>query len=170
MQVRVSFKIEGGASASLSEMEGQIQQAGRAAMHQAMKQAIRQKEEQQKECPACGSEQIQTRGTKRRVLLTSFGRVEVPLKRVWCQVCGHRFRPAEGCLAEVKGHKITPDLRELAALVGSSWPYETAAGVLKQLSGVQLSDERLRQITTEQGDAAAKEQREQARAACCERR
>lgn len=65
-------------------------------------------------------------------------------------------------MAEVKGHNITPELRDLAALVGSSWPYETAAGVLKRLSGVQVSDERLRQITNEQGRAVAQAQREQA--------
>lgn len=162
MQVIVSFKIEVGASASLSEMERQIQEAGREAMKEALKQAIRQQEEQQKGCPACGSERVQTRGTKQRVLLTRFGRVEVPLKRVRCQACRHRFRPAEGCLAEMKGHNVTPELRELAALVGSSWPYESAAGVLKRLSGVQLSDERLRQLTNQQGSALAKQQREQA--------
>ncbi len=88
--------------------------------------------------------------------------MEVPLKRLRCQQCGQRFRPADPCLAEVQGHNITQDLHELAALVGSSWPYETAAGVLKQLSGVQLSDERLRQLTNEQGSAVAKQQHEQA--------
>ena len=66
--------------------------------------------------------------------MTRFGRVEVPLKRLRCQVCCQLFRPAERCWAEVKGHNVTPDLRELAALVGSSWPYETAAGVLKRRS------------------------------------
>src|SRR5579863_9483444 len=162
MQVIVSFKIEVGASASLSELEGSIREAGREAMKEALKHSIGQREGQETSCPACGSEHCQTRGTKQRVLLTSFGRVEVPLKRLRCQECGHRFRPAEGCLAEVKGHNVTPDLRELAALVGSSWPYETATGVLKRLSGVQLCDERLRQITNEQGSAVAKEQREQA--------
>lgn len=63
-------------------------------------------------------------------------------------------------MAEIKGHTVTSDLRELAALVGSSWPYETAAGVLKQLSGVHLSDERLRPLTNEQGSLLAQQQRE----------
>jgi hypothetical protein len=53
-------------------------------------------------------------------------------------------------------------LRKLAALVGSSWPYETAARVLNQLSGVQLSDERLRQLTNEQGSLLAKQQHSEA--------
>ncbi len=158
MYVTVSLKIEIAASASLSDMESQIQQAGREGMKEALKQTIHQSEEQEKTCPQCGSERVQTQGTKRRVLLTRFGRVEVPLRRLRCQQCGHLFRPAERCLAEVKGHNITPDLRELAARAGSSWPYETAAGVLKQLSGVHLSDERLRQLTNEQGSLLAKQQ------------
>lgn len=162
MHVTVSLKIELDATASLSQMEQQIGEAGRAAMKEALEQAIHQHEEQHKRCRQCGSEQVQTQGTKRRVLLTSFGRVEMPLKRLRCRQCAHLFRPAEHCLAEVQGHNVTPDLREFAALVGSSWPYETAAGVLKRLSGVQLSDERLRQLTNEQGSARAKQQQSEA--------
>ncbi len=162
MYVTVSLKIEIEASASLGELEVQIQQAGREVMKAGLKQALRHIEEQEKTCPHCGSEQVQTQGTKRRVLLTSFGRVEVPLRRLRCQHCGQVFRPAERCLSAVKGHNVTADLRELAALVGSSWPYETAAGVLKRLSGVQLSAERLRQLTNEQGSSLAKQQQSEA--------
>src|SRR5579859_1929593 len=162
MYMTVSLKIELDATASLAQMEQQTQEAGRAAMKEALKQAIGQHEEQSSRCPACGSEQVHSRGTKRRVLLTSFGRVEVPLKRLRCRQCGQRFRPADPCLAQVQGHNITEDLRDLAALVGSSWPYETAAVVLKRLSGVQLSAERLRQLTNVQGSALAKQQQHEA--------
>jgi hypothetical protein len=162
MYVTVSLKLEINASASLSDMERQIQQAGREVMKEGLKQAIRQSEEQEKRCPHCGSERVHMQGTKRRVLLTSFGRVEVALRRLRCQQCGQLFRPAEHCLAEVKGHNVTEDLRELATLVGCSWPYETAAGVLKRLSGVQLSHERLRQLTNEQGSLLAEQQQAQA--------
>ena len=155
MYVTVSLKIELDATASLHEMERQIQEAGRAAMQAALKVAIRQQEDHQPTCPACGSGEPRSQGTKRRVLLTSFGRVEVPLKRLRCQHCGQRFRPADACLGDVRGHNITPELRELAGLVGSSWPYETAAGMLKRFSGVHLSDERLRQLTNEQGRVLA---------------
>ena len=82
MYVTVSLKIELDASDPLSQLEGQIQAAGRAVMKEALRQAIGKMEEEQKRCPACGSAQVQTRGTKRRVLLTSFGRVDVPLKRL----------------------------------------------------------------------------------------
>src|SRR6266581_8110388 len=99
MYVTVSLKINLDATASLSQMERQIAEAGRAAMKEALEQAIHQNEEQQGSCPECGSEQVQTQGSKRRVLLTSFGRVEVLLKRLRCQQCRQLFRPAERCLA-----------------------------------------------------------------------
>jgi hypothetical protein len=72
MYVTVSLKIELDASANLSEMESQIQQAGREAMKEAPKQAIRQSEGYQKTCPECGSERVQTQGTKRRVSASQF--------------------------------------------------------------------------------------------------
>ena len=46
-------------------------------------------------------------------MLSSFGRVEVPLRRLRWKPCGQMFRPAEPCLAEVHGHNVTPDLQDL---------------------------------------------------------
>ncbi|HEU5376634.1 MAG TPA: hypothetical protein VFV38_14455 [Ktedonobacteraceae bacterium] len=163
MDVTVSLKIELDASTKLCEMESHIQEAGREAMQEALRQAIRQSEKQQRICPGCGSEQGHGEGTKQRVLLTCFGRVEVALSRVRCEACGQRYRPADRCLEEVKGVNVTPELCRLAALVGCSWPYESAAGVLKPLSGVQICDERVRQLTNEQGSLLAKQQGKEAR-------
>jgi len=56
MYVTVSLKIELDATASLTQMEQQIQEAGREAMKEALAQAIHQSEEHQKRCPVCGSE------------------------------------------------------------------------------------------------------------------
>ena len=56
MQVQVSLTIELAASASLTEMEQQIQAAGRQAMRAALKQAIRQWEDQHPACPHCGAQ------------------------------------------------------------------------------------------------------------------
>ena len=72
MYVTVSLKIEINANASLSEMEKQIQQGGREAMKEALKQAIGQSEEQEKTCPECASERVQTQGSKRRVAACEF--------------------------------------------------------------------------------------------------
>jgi hypothetical protein len=163
MQVIISFKIEVGASASLSEMESQIREAGRVASDpKPSNESFDTRKSSRKSVLAAEASRSKREGRAQRVRLPRFGRVEVPLRRQRCQACGQRFRPAASWLVDVKGHNVTSDLRELAALVGSSWPYETAAGVLKQLSGVHLSDERLRQITNEQGSTLAKQQREQA--------
>jgi transposase-like protein len=97
MYITGSLKIERAAHARLTEMEGQIQAAGRAAMKAALKQAISQSEDHQQTCPACGSEQQHAQGTKRRVLVTSFARVEVSLQRRRCQRCRKPFRPADAC-------------------------------------------------------------------------
>jgi hypothetical protein len=72
MDVTVSLKIELDATASLNQMERQIGEAGRAAMKEALEQALHQNEEQQKRCPECGSDQVQTQGTKRRVSASQF--------------------------------------------------------------------------------------------------
>lgn len=155
MYVTVSLKVDLGATSSIDEMEKQIQEAGRAAMKEALKQALRQQEDQQKVCPHCGTQESRSQGTITRVLLTSFGRVEVALRRQRCRGCGRRFRPADACLELLRGRTITPELREMAALAGSSWPYETASSVLKRLSGANISDEQVRQITNEQGQGVA---------------
>ena len=64
-------------------------------MKEALKQAVRHSEEHEKTCPACGSEQVESRGTEQRMLLTCSGRVELPLKRSRCRECRQWFRPAE---------------------------------------------------------------------------
>ena len=122
MCVIVSLKIDLDATAILSHMESRIEEAERTVMKAALKQAI--------EPPK----------SSRKAAL----RVEVPLKRLRCHVCCQLFRPAEQCLVKVKGHNVTPVLRELAALMGSSWPYGTAAGVLKLSSAPFLKGDRKR--------------------------
>ncbi len=87
MHVQVSLTIEISASASLAEMEQQIQEGGQQAMREALKQVIRHWEEQTPACSHCGEEQRRLEGTARRVIATCFGRVEVPRRRFrWAQV------------------------------------------------------------------------------------
>lgn len=162
MYVTVSLKLELDASSSLDELESGIQEAGRVAMREALKEAIGKIEQEQKSCPHCGNEQSRSVGTVRRVIQTTFGRVEVNLRRQRCQQCGKCFRPAQGCLSSLKGHTITAQLQEMAALVGCSWPIDPAAGVLKELCGAVISDERLRQITNQRGKAQADKQLQEA--------
>ena len=166
MQVQVSLTIEISATASITEMEEQIQEAGQQAMRQAMKQAIRHWEEQHRACPHCGETQHRLEGTTRRVIATCFGRVEVPRRRFRCLACGRRSCPATGLFTQLKGGTISVPLQEAARLAGCSWPYRVASGLLKQLSGAQISAEEIRLLTNQQGKQRASQQQEEAEQVC----
>ena len=151
MQVQVSLIIEISATASITEMEEQIQEAGEPAMRQAMKQAIRHWEDQHRRCPHCGETQCRLEGTTRRVIATRFGRVAVPRRRFRCLACGRRFCPANSLFARLKGATISAPLQEAARLSGCSWPYRVAASLLTKLSGAHISAEEFRLLTNRGG-------------------
>ena len=71
MHVQVSLTIEISATASLTEMEQQIQEAGQQAMRAALKQAISHWEDQRPSCPHCGEKQRRLEGTVRRSIATT---------------------------------------------------------------------------------------------------
>ncbi len=163
MQIQVSLKMEIAASASLTEMEQCIQEAGQQTMREALKKAIRQQEDQEVGCPHCGETQRRLEGTMRRVIATIFGRVEIQRRRFRCQHCLRRWCPANRLFLDLKGGKISQELQEAAMLVGCSWPYRVASAVLKKLSGAQISAEEIRLLTNKRGKQRAEEQEEQAK-------
>jgi len=166
MHVQVSLKIEISATASLTEMEQQIQQVGQQAMRETLKQVVRHWEDQQQACPHCGNTQRRLEGTVRRVIATTFGRVGVPRRRFRCQECGRRWCPATRLFAELKGGTVSRPLQEAAMLAGCSWPYRAASAVLKRLSGAHISAEEIRLLTNRAGKQRAVQQQEEAERAC----
>ena len=72
MYVIISLKIDLEATAPLSQLENQIEEAGRAAMKAALKQAIQQNEQQHHRCPRCGSDQVHTKANKAPSVADSF--------------------------------------------------------------------------------------------------
>ncbi len=166
MQVQVSLTIEIAATASLTEMEQQIQQAGQQAMREALKRAIRQWEEQTPACPYCGEKQRRLEGTVRRSIATTFGRVQVPRRRFRCQGCWHRWCPANSLFSELKGGTVSQPLREAAMLAGCSWPYRVASRQLQKLSGAQISAEEIRLLTNRGGKQRAVQQQGEAEQVC----
>lgn len=166
MQVQVSLTIELEASASLSQMEQQIQEAGQQAMREAMKQTVRQWEEVHRSCPECGQEQCRVEGTVRRVIATVFGRVQVPRRRFRCQGCGKRCCPANALFVELRGGTISQPLQEAAIQAGCSWPYRVACRLLKRLSGAQISAEEMRLLANAHGKQRAQQQQEEAERIC----
>ena len=62
--------------------------------------------------------------------------------------------------AGTDGDHLTPQARELAALAGSSWSFDTASARLKKLCGLQLSDHLIRRVSDETGRQAMTWQQE----------
>jgi hypothetical protein len=165
MLIEVSLKMDMSASASLSEMEQRIQEAGHEAMRAAFTQGIRAWEHEHEVCPQCGKARARLEGTVRRTIATLFGRVQVPRRRLRCQDCWYRWCPADDLFKELQGGRISPPLREAALLAGCSWPYRVASHLLKKLSGASISAEEIRRLTNQGGKQRAKEQQEAAQGA-----
>jgi len=168
MQCSVSVTIELDPEARIAEMERLILEAGWQAMRQALGAAVDAYEQTHLACPHCGSSDSRSQGTVARRMLTRFGRVVVRLRRRRCQACGRRFRPAAGCLTGLGQGNVTPELGAACALAGARWPYATAARVLHDVCGAQVSHqvshEEVRRWTVRAGTPVAQTQQAEAAA------
>jgi len=162
MQIQVSLIVEISATATVAEIEQQIQTAGQQSMQKAMQQSIRAWEEQHRRCPQCEKNQVRLEGTVRRHLQTLFGPVRLAMRRFRCQGCWHRSCPARRLLAPLQQGTVTEPLQEAAVLAGASWPYRQAAQVLHRLCGASISGEQVRLLTNRAGTTHAKLQQEAA--------
>ena len=169
MHVQVSLKLELAATATLTQMEQQIQEAGQQAMREALKQAVRHWEDQNTTCPQCGHQQPRLEGTVRRMIATVFERVQVQRRRFRCHHCQHRWCPANGLFTELKGGTISVPLQEAAMLAGCSWPYRVASSTLKRRSFAHISVEEIRRLTNHHGKQRALQQQAEAEQACSSR-
>jgi transposase-like protein len=165
MHIQVSLIVDIDASADLTTIEHQIQEAGHQTMRQALQQAVRNFEQQHRNCPYCGSGQVRLEGTVARTVQALFGAVRLPRQRLRCQHCFRRFCPAKGLLLPMHQGRVSPALAEAACLAGSSWPYRQAAQTLARLSGAQISAEEIRLLTNRCGRELAHTQEQAAAAA-----
>jgi hypothetical protein len=158
VQIPVLLTVEVPASGTIDDVEPMIVAAGQAAMRAAVQVVCREYERQVMSCPRCGSDALQSEGTDERRLRTSFGRVLLVLRRLRCEGCGDRFRPADTFVATLGGVNITARLRAACVLAGSSWPYQTAALVLRTLCGAEVGAESVRRLTNAAGQIAARDE------------
>lgn len=131
---------------------------GRQVMQQAMATAWAAQARQRSlpPCPACGAPESRPAGTKARRVETVFGPVALPRQRRRCVACGRHFQPDDAVLADDLGAgRLSPQLRELAALCGVSWPYRQAADVLGRLRGAPLAAETVRAVVSTIGQAVS---------------
>jgi hypothetical protein len=162
MQVEVLLRVELPAKADVDEVESVVVEAGRQAMAEALRQACREYEKRVVACLRCGSGLVQSEGHARRVVLCSFGVVELHPKILRCEECGKSFRPVEPFLSCLEGANATGKLKAACVLAGASWPYETAAKVLGDLCGARISAEWVRRLTERSGGEEARAQVESA--------
>ncbi len=158
MQVTVSLTFDLPATANVDDLEPIIVNAGRRAMIAALQAACSEYEAMVRACPYCGATTLTAEGHDGRVVLCTFGRVELGLQRLHCHECGRRFRPAESFLACLEGGNVSAKLREAAILAGTSWSYAVAADVLGDLCGAAISPETVRRLTNSAGREEAKRQ------------
>jgi hypothetical protein len=129
---------------TVDEVEPLIVAAGQEAMRAAVQAACRDAERQAHSCPHGASARLQSVGRDARPIQASFGRVRLQLRRLRCEDCGRRIRPAEPFLVSLAGGNVTSRLRAACVLAGSSWPYQAAATVLRDLCGAAISAEWVR--------------------------
>jgi hypothetical protein len=164
VEITVSLTVRVEDWMDLDGWEQAVVQGGRQAMADAL-QALVTAQEVLDGCPACASRAVGWHDTRPRVVLTSFGRVALQVRRAGCRTCAHRFRPAQEALASLGGGNTTLALRTAAIWAGSSWPFATAARLLAEVLGAVISPEQVRHLTITAGRQAAAAQ--QATAAAC---
>ena len=157
MEVTVPLTVTVEPWMDIDGWEAAVVQSARQAMATAL-QALVTALETLAACPACGVDAVRWDGTRSRVLLPSFGRVVVRVRRVRCRACGHRHRPAAEVLTALGRGNTTAALRTAAGWAGSSWPFATAARLLGELLGAVISPEQVRQLTLTAGRQVAHDQ------------
>lgn len=118
-------------------------------------------------CPVCAHTVVRRAGMRMRQVETRFGPVILRRQRMCCTGCGRYWQPDDALLTPVLGAgRCTPQVRELAALCGASWPFAQAAAVLAMLRGTPLARETVRRLTGVAGAIVAAQHAVAAVAAC----
>lgn len=96
-------------------------------------------------CPQCGRV-VAARAVVSRTVETLVGSVALDRPYFYCVPCGQGFFPLDAALGVAAGRKQF-DLQQAAAKLAAEVPYETAQGLFRELTGVELSTERLHEVT-----------------------
>jgi len=144
--------------ADFAALETRVQARGQAVMRQALAAAFAAQEARLPvgPCPGRGGAAARPAGAKLRLVETVSGPARLPRRRVRCGGCGRHRQPADPVLAAaLGGGRLSPGLRDLAALCGASWPYRQAAEVLGRLRGEPPAHETGRAVVADIGAAVA---------------
>lgn len=104
-------------------------------------------------CPGCGLRRgFRRRGrrSRRRLLLTRLGRMDLTLAQVGCR-CGRRFAPLLQLLGVEKASRVSPGLARRAAELATEVPFAKASSQLLAETGHDLSTATVRRIVARAG-------------------
>lgn len=89
-------------------------------------------------CPHCGRP-LTARGTPARTVETLLGAVRLERPYFYCGACKHGFSPLDEALA-LSPQRKQPDLQKAGVRLAVELPYETAAELMQELTGVSLTE------------------------------
>jgi hypothetical protein len=103
----------------------------------------------------CGKEHLaEFVGYRDKRLDTVLGRISVRRAYYHCAVCEHGIAPRDDDLG-VTHASLSPGLRRMVARAAAAEPFATAAGLLAELAGIELTDKRIERSAETDGAAVA---------------
>lgn len=91
-----------------------------------------------------------------RTLLSSVGDIAVARRYYACRRCGAKAVPFDDWAGLEKGHRLTAHARRVVTLAGSTWSFDQAAAKLAELCHLRTSNDVIRAVCDEEGEAARK--------------
>jgi hypothetical protein len=142
---------------SVNALETLVREAGFTLMRELVGTLWQRLQEQSLRCPHCGSQDVERRGHKAFELLTAFGSVELPRRRVKCRACKSYGQPMDKWLGELGDHRTTWLVQELTCLAAASWPYGDAEVIVERMLLGAVSHEQIRRVANAEGERVAEE-------------
>lgn len=86
-------------------------------------------------------------------VLTSIGHVTIERRYLACGTCKGKAIPWDDW-AGVENRHMSQEARRMLSLAGNSWSFDTAAGRLKELCHIEVSDDTIERVCQEEGERA----------------
>jgi hypothetical protein len=90
---------------------------------------------------------------KEKNVLSSIGHIAVPRRYYACRHCKAKQIPWEDWAGVSGTHRVTPHARRMIVLAGSGCSFDEASRNLKELSHLQISNDVIRRLCDEEGEA-----------------
>lgn len=87
-------------------------------------------------------------------LLTTVGVMDVPRRYYACRSCNATFRPWDAWAGVTGARHLTEHARKMVTIVGSAFSFEAAARRLWDLCQIRTSNDTVRRVCDEEGEAA----------------